>query len=178
MDQLEIRYGKGQVLDYQKDILSMQICPLFLQQIFVSGTEQDTALVKMEDYVPLIAVDYMREVDVLDTMISLFTGMIEAERRCMFIGEYRVDSGVFCVSRDRRETRLVFVPKHFTNQVALFQELISTLSYMEKKTSPHEGNLIREGIDYISKGNSSITRMRQRFVMIRRKAEGGERRGL
>ena len=85
MDQLEVKYGKGQVAEYQKDIPSMQVCPLFLQQIFVTGEEQDSAMVKMEEYIPLLSLEHLCEEEGLSIMISLLTGMIEAERRFMFI---------------------------------------------------------------------------------------------
>ncbi|WP_027868711.1 hypothetical protein [Eubacterium sp. AB3007] len=169
MDQLEVKYGKGQVAEYQKDILSMQVCPLFLQQIFVTGEEQDSAMVKMEEYMPMLSLEHLREEEGISIMISLLTGMIEAERRYMFIGEYRVDVGVLCVSRDLKKARLVFVPRHYTNQVALFQDLIGILRHMENKVPAEDGRFLREGIEYIAKGNGSLTRMRQRFVLLHRK---------
>lgn len=169
MEQIEMKIGKGQIPDYQKDILSMQLCPLFLQQIFVNGEEQDSAMVKMEEYLPLLSLEHLREEEGIGIMISLLTGMIEAERRYMFIGEYRVDVGVLCVSSDLKTAKLVFVPRHYTNRVALFQDLIGVMRYMEKKIPMGDGKYIREGLDYIAKGNGSLSRLRQRFVMLHRK---------
>ena len=153
----------GGILDqYQMDLLSMELCSLFLRMSFVQG-EDLTVYVKAEEYrFPDVLCENSAS-EVLLRMESLLREMIMAERRYFEIGTYRVSMDVFMIRRKDNTGHLLYIPHEYPGKRELYKDLcdifLAFLDYVPEK----DRGYLEQACDYFRGGRSGIGIIRHRI---------------
>lgn len=167
---IERTYRKGMFRSYQKEILSRELCDVFMPVNFIERDTEETAVYRVAGYVPLAAAGSLSEEQALTLVSSLIEGMIRAEQHCIFIGEYRICEEVLGVQPESMNAALLYQPWRYDNREELLRELQRIMEGMERRTAGRDSPHLRRAVEIVAAGRSGLDIIGHRIEMLRQKS--------
>lgn len=167
---IERTYRKGMFWSYQKEILSRELCDVFMPVNFIERDTEETAVYRVAGYVPLAAAGSLSEEQALTLVSSLIEGMIRAEQHCIFIGEYRICEEVLGVQPESMNAALLYQPWRYDNREELLRELQRIMEGMERRTAGRDSPHLRKAVEIVAAGRSGLDIIGHRIEMLRQKS--------
>lgn len=167
---IERTYRKGMFRSYQKEILSRELCDIFMPVNFIERDTEETAIYRVAGYVPLAAAGPLSEEQALTLASSLIEGMIRAEQHCIFIGEYRICEEVLGVCPDSMNAALLYQPWRYDNREELLRELQRIMEGMERRAAGRGNSCLHRAVEIVSAGRSGLDIIGHRIEMLRQKS--------
>ena len=167
---IERTYRKGTFKNYQKEILSRELCEVFLPVNFIERDSDETAIYRVTGYIPLAAADRLSEEQALTLVSSLIDGMIRAEQHCIFIGEYRVCEEVIAVRPDSLNAALLCQPWRYGTREELLREFQKIMERLENRIGESECPYFHRAAAIVAGGRAGLDIIGHRIEMLRQKS--------
>ena len=168
-DHLRLNFKPSEIHAYQKDILTLGLCSLFLPVGIVEEHERvillyDTDGLCFPDQIP-----GLRAYRALSIMRSLLDGVMEAERRYFPAGSYRISPELLMVNGKDDSAHLIFIPARYPDRDAFMDDLKKVIVSMKPYLPGDEQGYMDEASSYFSI-RSGLTILRHRLSMLENEA--------
>ena len=168
-DHLKLTFKPGEIPGFQKDILTMGLCPLFLP---VGTVEEPGRLMLLYDtggrYFPDQITD-MRAFRALSILRSLLEGMLAAERRYFPAGSYQVGPDILMVDPRDDSVHLIYIPARYPDRDTFMKDLQKIAVALRQWLPEEESGYLDEAASYFSI-RSGLTILQHRLSMLENEA--------
>lgn len=106
----EVDYDMNAFYEYQKDILRLGLCEVFVPMGFISKSGKEVAIYNINKYLPITAIKNITAKSALYIMLTLIGGIIKAENHYLYFGEYQLDINNICYNQVNFKGAILYSP--------------------------------------------------------------------
>lgn len=129
-------FDQEEFLGYQREILSLGLCSMFLPVSFWNREGRVLVQYDITGYQPLSRLKRISMNRSLEYIQSLARGIVNAQNIYIFPGQYEVNKDTVFISEDEKDVKLIFLPKRdFRRDISVFSALSEGGSYIYSITS-------------------------------------------
>ncbi len=147
--QMEVKYGKQDMPEYVRDILTAGASRLFLPAGFVEEDELLFGHFRTEGYRNLSAVRKLETENILAVILAILHGIWQTERIYLFSEMYQIRADCIYVDRQYTDVRMVYVPAGWAKKSEMPEETLT--EKLEKLLETMRGSGSRQSGPYIDK---------------------------
>lgn len=111
---IEIEYKEFDFYEYQKDILSMGICKVFIPMGFINSDGKEIAVYNTDKYLPITMINRITGAQALRILYTLIDGMKKAESHCIYMDDYKINPEYVSVKKDDMSGGILFSPNKYS----------------------------------------------------------------
>lgn len=162
---IEVKFEKSPE-KYVEEILSMEICKLFLPVSFIKDGDMVTAQFKTDGFTRLSAINSLAVTDIFSIIVSVFYGLKDGENHYIFPDEYEINCDTVFINKDFSDIKMIFNPPKAekTGQ----EKVVEFIEELKKKCSNEGIPYLNNAAGYIKTGSSGYRAIIHHLESLRR----------